>query len=116
VLQNSQNAERLIFREKTKQATIADQCSLKPVTGIACELGSCKCGGSEDHAGSSRRNDKKGDTLVLDVRDAPQVATSGKVAGAANVCRGMLEFRADPESPYHDKNFDRDKVGHTVLN
>jgi hypothetical protein len=47
--------------------------------------------------------------LVLDVRDAPQVATSGKVAGAANVCRGMLEFRADPESPYHDKNFDRDK-------
>ena len=52
---------------------------------------------------------KKGDTLVLDVRDAPQVATSGKVAGAANVCRGMLEFRADPESLYHDKNFDRDK-------
>jgi L-alanine-DL-glutamate epimerase-like enolase superfamily enzyme len=52
---------------------------------------------------------KKGDTLVLDVRDAPRVATSGKVAGAANVCRGMLEFRADPESLYHDKNFDRDK-------
>jgi len=52
---------------------------------------------------------KKGDTLVLDVRDAPRVATSGKVAGAVNVCRGMLEFRADPESPYHDKNFDRDK-------
>jgi hypothetical protein len=36
---NSLNAERLIFREKTKQATIADQCSLKPVTGIACEFG-----------------------------------------------------------------------------
>jgi hypothetical protein len=39
VLQNSQNAERLIFREKTKQATIANQCSLKPVTGIASEFG-----------------------------------------------------------------------------
>jgi hypothetical protein len=26
------------FREKTKPATIADQCSLKPVTGIAREL------------------------------------------------------------------------------
>jgi hypothetical protein len=38
VLQNSQNAERLIFREKTKLATSADQCSLKPVTGIACEF------------------------------------------------------------------------------
>jgi len=32
------NAERLIFRGKTKQAIIADQCSLKPVTGIACEF------------------------------------------------------------------------------
>jgi rhodanese-related sulfurtransferase len=42
---------------------------------------------------------KKGNTLVLDVRDAPEVAASGKVAGALHVSRGMLEFRADPESP-----------------
>jgi rhodanese-related sulfurtransferase len=49
-------------------------------------------------------------TLVVDVRDAPEVAQSGKVAGAINVSRGMLEFRADPESPYHDKNFAKDKT------
>ncbi len=48
--------------------------------------------------------------LVVDVRDAPEVEKSGKVAGAVNVSRGMLEFRADPESPYHDKNFARDKT------
>jgi rhodanese-related sulfurtransferase len=53
---------------------------------------------------------KKGNTLVVDVRDAPEVAVSGKVAGAVHVSRGMLEFRADPESPYHDKNFDKDKT------
>ena len=53
---------------------------------------------------------KNGNTLVLDVRDAPEVAASGKVAGAVNVSRGMLEFRADPESPYHDKNFDKGKA------
>jgi rhodanese-related sulfurtransferase len=53
---------------------------------------------------------KHGNTLVLDVRDAPEVAASGKVAGALHVSRGMLEFRADPESPYHDKNFDKDKA------
>ena len=53
---------------------------------------------------------KNGNTLVLDVRDAPEVAASGKVAGAVHVSRGMLEFRADPESPYHDKNFDKDKA------
>ena len=53
----------------------------------------------------------KGNTLVVDVRDAPEVATSGKAAGAVHVSRGMLEFRADPESPYHDKNFAKDKTG-----
>ena len=26
-----------------------------------------------------------------------------------NVSRGMLEFRADPESPYHGKNFAKDR-------
>ena len=52
----------------------------------------------------------KGDTLVVDVRDAGEVEKSGKVAGAVNVSRGMLEFRADPETPYHDKNFSRDKT------
>ena len=51
----------------------------------------------------------KGNTLVVDVRDAPELEKSGKVAGAVHVSRGMLEFRADPESPYHDKNFSKDK-------
>jgi rhodanese-related sulfurtransferase len=51
-----------------------------------------------------------GDTLVVDVRDAPEVEQSGKVAGAVNVSRGMLEFRADPESPYYDQNFAKDKA------
>ncbi|MFG3592731.1 rhodanese-like domain-containing protein [Bradyrhizobium sp. RDI18] len=52
----------------------------------------------------------KGNTLVVDVRDAPEVEKSGKVAGAIHVSRGMLEFRADPETPYHDKNFAKDKT------
>jgi hypothetical protein len=37
-LQKSQKALPLISRQRTKQATIADQCSLKPVTGIAREF------------------------------------------------------------------------------
>ncbi len=36
----------------------------------------------------------KGNTLVVDVRDAPEVEKSGKIAGAVHVSRGMLEFRA----------------------
>jgi rhodanese-related sulfurtransferase len=51
-----------------------------------------------------------GNTLVVDVRDPTEVANTGKVAGAANVSRGMLEFRADPESPYHDKAFAKNKT------
>jgi rhodanese-related sulfurtransferase len=52
---------------------------------------------------------RSGNTLVVDVRDAPEVAASGKIAGAVHVSRGMLEFRADPELPSHDKAFDRSK-------
>ncbi|HEY2532138.1 MAG TPA: rhodanese-like domain-containing protein [Xanthobacteraceae bacterium] len=51
-----------------------------------------------------------GHTLVVDVRDAPELEKSGKVAGAVHVSRGMLEFRADLDSPYHDKNFAKDKT------
>lgn len=51
-----------------------------------------------------------GKALVLDVRDAPEVETSGRIAGAMHVSRGMLEFRADPQSPFHDKAFDPDKT------
>jgi rhodanese-related sulfurtransferase len=52
----------------------------------------------------------QGDTLVVDVRDAPEVDKSGKIAGSVNVSRGMLEFRADPESPYYDRIFSKDKA------
>ena len=52
----------------------------------------------------------KGSTLVVDVRDAPELEKSGKVAGAVHHSHGMLEFRADPKSPYYDKNFAKDKT------
>jgi rhodanese-related sulfurtransferase len=51
-----------------------------------------------------------GNALLVDVRDAPEVEKTGKAAGAVHIPRGMLEFRADPESPYHDESFTRDKT------
>jgi rhodanese-related sulfurtransferase len=51
-----------------------------------------------------------GKALVVDVRDLPEVQSSGKVQGAINVSRGMLEFRADPQSPYYDKALDPGKT------
>lgn len=50
------------------------------------------------------------DVLFIDVREPPEVAASGKVAGAVAVPRGLVEFRADPASAMHDKAFDRSKM------
>jgi rhodanese-related sulfurtransferase len=61
-------------------------------------------------SGQAREMIARGNALVVDVRDAKEVENSGKVAGAAHVSRGMLEFRADPQSPAHDENFTRDKT------
>ncbi|MGZ6777595.1 MAG: rhodanese-like domain-containing protein [Mycobacterium sp.] len=47
--------------------------------------------------------------LVVDVRDAAEVEQSGKVAGAVHIPRGMVEFRADPETPYYDQSFAKDR-------
>lgn len=47
--------------------------------------------------------------LLVDVRDANELAQSGKLQGALNVSRGMVEFRADPELPYHNPEFRKDR-------
>lgn len=49
------------------------------------------------------------DALLLDVRDPHEVVQSGKLKGAKNVSRGMLEFRADSGTPYHDADFRKDR-------
>ena len=51
----------------------------------------------------------QGNALVVDVRETPEVEQTGKVAGAVHVSRGLLEFRADADSPSLDKNFAKDK-------
>lgn len=48
--------------------------------------------------------------LVVDVRDGLELQNTGKVAGAKHIPRGIIEFKADPESQYYDKAFDRDKT------
>ncbi len=50
------------------------------------------------------------DVLIVDVRDDGEVASTGKVQGALHVSRGMLEFRADETTPYHNEAFSRDKT------
>lgn len=48
------------------------------------------------------------DVVLIDVRDGPEVQRSGKLQGARNISRGMLEFRADAATPYYDSALRKD--------
>ncbi|KAB2862362.1 MAG: rhodanese-like domain-containing protein [Anaerolineae bacterium] len=43
--------------------------------------------------------------VFIDIRDLPELQRDGKIPGAVHASRGMLEFHADPESPYHKTAF-----------
>lgn len=49
-----------------------------------------------------------GNVVLIDIRE-PEELNQGKIAGAVNAPRGMLEFYADPSMPYYKKEFDKDK-------
>lgn len=48
--------------------------------------------------------------LLLDIRDTPELEKSGRAVGSHHIPRGMLEFRADPETPFHDPELRKDRV------
>lgn len=47
-----------------------------------------------------------GGALVVDLREPGELVEHGRIPGAVHVPRGMLEFRADPATPYHMEEFD----------
>lgn len=47
--------------------------------------------------------------VVVDVRDAEELAKSGKIRGSLHVSRGLLEFKADPSHPRHVEGLDPEK-------
>lgn len=51
---------------------------------------------------------KAGGTVFVDVRDSSDIAASGTIAGALRVPRGFIEFAADPDTPFHKPEFDKD--------
>lgn len=50
-----------------------------------------------------------GDALLVDIREPGERAENGAIAGAVEAPRGMLEFWADPSSPYHREEFQPDR-------
>lgn len=47
--------------------------------------------------------------LLVDLREPAEIAEQGRIPGSVHVPRGMLEFRADPTSPYHQDGFDPER-------
>lgn len=60
-----------------------------------------------------RREIDGGHAIVVDLREPEELVASGRIPGAVHIPRGMLEFRFDATSPYHDPTLD--PASRTVL-
>jgi len=49
------------------------------------------------------------DVVFVDVRDSGDIAASGTIAGALQIPRGLLEFKADPATALHEPALDPSK-------
>ena len=49
---------------------------------------------------------ERGEALLVDVREPDERQANGSIPGAVPAPRGMLEFWADPSSPYHRDEFE----------
>ena len=48
-------------------------------------------------------------TTIIDLRDIRELYKEGRITGSVHAPRGMLEFWADPDSPYHREVFSSGK-------
>lgn len=46
------------------------------------------------------------DVVFVDVRDSGDIASSGTIAGALQIPRGLIEFKADPATALHEPALD----------
>ncbi len=44
--------------------------------------------------------------VIIDLREPEEITTNGSIPGALRVPRGMLEFTADPNTPYYNPVFE----------
>ncbi len=49
-----------------------------------------------------------GGGVFVDVRDSGAIAQSGTIKGAHRIARGMMEFVADPATPFHNDALAKD--------
>lgn len=52
------------------------------------------------------KSEVAGGAVLIDLRELTELRLDGMIEGAVHAPRGMLEFWADPTSPYHRPEFD----------
>ena len=67
-------------------------------------------GGVDSSVAAARLLAAGHDVVGVDIRDIRELQRNGKIPGAFHAPRGMLEFWADPESPYFKPVFGEDKT------
>ena len=80
---------------------------IKPVKELVAEANKVVITLSIDE---TRALQDTGDGIILDIRDVRELWRDGTIPGAIHMPRGMLEFWADPKSPYHKDVFSSDKT------
>ena len=56
-------------------------------------------------AAEAYKMQQAGTAKLIDIRDIRELQREGRIDGAFHAPRGMLEFWADPDSPYHKDIF-----------
>ena len=51
---------------------------------------------------------KEGKSVFIDVRYGLEINKSGTIKGALRIPRGFIEFAADPSTPHHNENLQKD--------
>ena len=51
---------------------------------------------------------KAGSTIFIDVRDGVDISKTGTIKDALRIPRGFIEFAADPDTPFHNKQLNKD--------
>lgn len=52
---------------------------------------------------------RSGNATLIDIREADELQQTGKIDGSVHAPRGMLEFYADDNLPYHKSEFNKEK-------
>jgi rhodanese-related sulfurtransferase len=81
--------------------------SIQPIFGRVAELKAALENLSVPELKAEMAN--RPDLLVVDIREIQETIDLGTIPGSVHVARGMLEFWADPASPYFRDYFSSDK-------